>query len=124
MGEIHIEKKPLEIDWDKIRRDYLNPMKLGSMGSTLHQEKARYRPDGPFQRDYARIMYSSSFRRLQGKMQLLGIKQDQFFRNRLTHSLEVAQTARSIAGTIYIIFIKRRNHYLSFFYFFYDFVSC
>lgn len=60
----------------------------------------RYRPDGPFQRDYARIMYSSSFRRLQGKMQLLGIRNDQFFRNRLTHSLEVAQIARSIAGTI------------------------
>lgn len=32
-----------------------------------------------------------------GKMQLLGIKPDQFFRNRLTHSLEVAQIARSIA---------------------------
>jgi len=42
-------------------------------------------------------MYSSSFRRLQGKMQMLGIKNDQFFRNRLTHSLEVAQIARSIA---------------------------
>lgn len=53
-----------------------------------------------FQRDYARIMYSSSFRRLQGKMQLLGIKNDQFFRNRLTHSLEVAQIARSIASAI------------------------
>lgn len=45
-------------------------------------------------------MYASSFRRLQGKMQLLGIKNDQFFRNRLTHSLEVAQIARSIASTI------------------------
>ena len=33
-------------------------------------------------------------------MQLLGIRNDQFFRNRLTHSLEVAQIARSIAGTI------------------------
>lgn len=66
----------------------------------VHIEESRYRPDGPFQRDYARIMYSSSFRRLQGKMQLLGIRNDQFFRNRLTHSLEVAQIARSIAGTI------------------------
>ena len=33
-------------------------------------------------------------------MQLLGIKNDQFFRNRLTHSLEVAQIARSIANAI------------------------
>lgn len=48
-------------------------------------------------RDYARILYSSSFRRLQGKMQLLGIDAKKFNRNRLTHSLEVAQIARSIA---------------------------
>lgn len=48
-------------------------------------------------RDYARVLYSSSFRRLQGKMQLLGIDSNKFNRNRLTHSLEVAQIARSIA---------------------------
>ena len=48
-------------------------------------------------RDYARVLYSSSFRRLQGKMQLLGIDANKFNRNRLTHSLEVAQIARSIA---------------------------
>lgn len=48
-------------------------------------------------RDYARVLYSSSFRRLQGKMQLLGIDSNHFNRNRLTHSLEVAQIARSIA---------------------------
>lgn len=50
-----------------------------------------------FQRDYARILYSSSFRRLQGKMQILGINSSAFYRNRLTHSLEVAQIAKSIA---------------------------
>jgi predicted deoxyguanosinetriphosphate triphosphohydrolase len=50
----------------------------------------------PFMRDYARVLYSSSFRRLQGKMQLLGIDENKFNRNRLTHSLEVAQIARSI----------------------------
>lgn len=48
-------------------------------------------------RDYARVLYSSSFRRLQGKMQLLGVDAHTFNRNRLTHSLEVAQIARSIA---------------------------
>jgi predicted deoxyguanosinetriphosphate triphosphohydrolase len=48
-------------------------------------------------RDYARVLYSSSFRRLQGKMQLLGVDGSKFNRNRLTHSLEVAQIARSIA---------------------------
>ena len=50
-----------------------------------------------YRRDYARILYSSSFRRLQGKMQLLGINSTNFHRNRLTHSLEVAQIAGSIA---------------------------
>jgi dGTPase len=47
--------------------------------------------------DYARVLYSSSFRRLQGKMQLLIPGNSHFYRNRLTHSLEVSQIARSIA---------------------------
>lgn len=47
--------------------------------------------------DYARVLYSSSFRRLQGKMQLLVPESLHFHRNRLTHSLEVAQIAHSIA---------------------------
>jgi dGTPase len=51
-------------------------------------------------RDYARVLYSSSFRRLQGKMQLLGVDANNFNRNRLTHSLEVAQIARSIAADL------------------------
>jgi dGTPase len=55
------------------------------------------RPRREFERDYARVLYSSSFRRLQGKMQLLGVDHTQFTRNRLTHSLEVAQIARGIA---------------------------
>lgn len=51
----------------------------------------------PFRKDYARLLHSASFRRLQGKTQLFpGIDSD-FFRNRLTHSLEVAQVAKSIA---------------------------
>ncbi|HGV1092285.1 TPA: deoxyguanosinetriphosphate triphosphohydrolase family protein [Escherichia coli] len=53
-----------------------------------------------FERDYARILYSSSFRRLQGKMQLFEVDPQKFNRNRLTHSLEVAQIARSIASEL------------------------
>lgn len=82
-----ISKSPLEIASDKLKRCYLSPVRTDFMESYIYEEESRYRPDGPFQRDYARIMYSSSFRRLQGKMQLLGIKKDQFFRNRLSHSL-------------------------------------
>lgn len=100
MQNNEIVKSSLEVNGDKIRRNYLSPLRTDFMESHIYNEESRYRPDGPYQRDYARIMYSSSFRRLQGKMQLLGIKKDQFFRNRLTHSLEVAQIARSIAGTL------------------------
>ena len=55
-----------------------------------------YPTRNPYQRDYARILYSAAFRRLQGKMQILGIETSAFFRNRLTHSLEVAQIAKGI----------------------------
>jgi dGTPase len=47
--------------------------------------------------DYSRVLYSSSCRRLQGKMQLLVPKSQVFYRNRLTHSHEVAQFAKTIA---------------------------
>lgn len=53
-----------------------------------------------YARDYARILYSASFRRLQGKMQILGVESTAFYRNRLTHSLEVSQIARSLARIV------------------------
>ena len=50
-----------------------------------------------FRRDYARLIHSTSFRRLKGKMQLFPDSEGDYYRNRLTHSLEVAQVAKSIA---------------------------
>jgi dGTPase len=52
---------------------------------------------GPFDVDYARIVHSGSFRRLQGKTQILNLGDSDFYRTRLTHSLEVAQIAGSVA---------------------------
>lgn len=51
----------------------------------------------PARRDYARLIHSPAFRRLQGKTQLFPSHENDFFRNRLTHSIEVAQVAKSIA---------------------------
>jgi len=47
--------------------------------------------------DYGRIVHSASFRRLQGKTQILNLGDSDFYRTRLTHSLEVAQIAGSVA---------------------------
>lgn len=50
-----------------------------------------------FRKDYGRLLHSSCFRRLQGKTQLFPGFESDFFRNRLTHSLEVAQIAKGLA---------------------------
>lgn len=75
--------------------------------SNLQEEPYRK----PWSRDYARLIHSPSFRRLQGKTQLFPGQESDFFRNRLTHSQEVAQIAKSIAIKLNYDLNKKNQDY-------------
>lgn len=69
-----------------------------SPGREILEQPSFYRSE--FQRDRDRIVNSSYFRRLAGKTQVITIPEDDEIRTRLTHSIEVAQIAKTIARTL------------------------
>lgn len=82
------------MNWDQL----LSATRFGLENLNQQQQPARTE----FQRDYDRLIFSPSFRRLQNKTQVFPLPGAVFVHNRLTHSLEVASVGRSLANNVTI----------------------
>src|SRR5215468_9056141 len=69
-----------------------------SRGRRYPEPPHPYRDD--FQRDRDRVVHARAFRRLEAKTQVFTRRHSDHFRNRLTHTIEVAQIARTIAAAL------------------------
>src|SRR5580698_3001049 len=67
-------------------------------GRRFPESRHTYRND--YARDRDRVIHSRAFRRLEAKTQVFTTRYSDHFRNRLTHTLEVAQNARTVAGAL------------------------
>jgi dGTPase len=86
---------------EEIEKQILSPhaqLSSTTKGRQRKEEESDLRP--PFQRDRDRIIHSKSFRRLKHKTQVFLSPTGDHYRTRLTHTLEVAQIARTIAKSL------------------------
>lgn len=85
----------------------IRKLRLHDTGGTLSSEDR-----DEYEKDYARLIQSPAFRRLQGKSQVFGAGTGDYYRTRLTHSLEVSQIAREVArrlGKTYPFLMKNEH---------------
>lgn len=85
-------------EWE---RQYLSPyasLSRDSKGRQIPEEPCDIRPE--YQRDRDRILHCKSFRRLKHKTQVFLAPEGDHYRTRLTHTLEVAQIARTVARSL------------------------
>ncbi len=81
-------------------------MALASYAMDAAKSRGRRHPEPshPYRSDYARdrdrVIHSRAFRRLEAKTQVFTTRYCDHFRNRLTHTMEVAQIARTVAGAL------------------------
>ena len=81
-------------------------MALAPFAMDVHASRGRRfaEPPHPYRNDFARdrdrVIHSRAFRRLEAKTQVFTTRYSDHFRNRLTHTLEVAQIARTAAGAL------------------------
>jgi dGTPase len=80
------------------------PLALFAMDVSRSRGRRWPEPRHPYRNDYARdrdrVIHSRAFRRLEAKTQVFTTRYSDHFRNRLTHTIEVAQIARTVAGAL------------------------
>ena len=92
------------MDWIKL----LNDSRFGQTNQTTGTVNRT-----TFQRDFDRVVFSSSFRRLQSKTQVFPLPKDDFIHTRLTHSLETSCVGRSLGSIVGAEVVKRNPDYFA-----------
>jgi dGTPase len=84
----------------------MTPAPLAAYAMDVRRSRGRRYPEPqhPYRSDYARdrdrVIHSRAFRRLEAKTQVFTTRYSDHFRNRLTHTIEVAQVARTVSGAL------------------------